>query len=409
MKLSKAYKYRIYPDEQQKQYIHKHIGCSRYLYNNALEYKKMMYDRYKKNVRINIDISRQLTIVKKTEGLEFLSEVDSSSLIYALRNLETAYSNFFKGLSSFPKYRKKTHNKYQTYRLKLDQEKQLVYFHKMNKPVKIKLHRNIPENAKYNNQTIERKGNRYYISFSCEIEISDIEIKPVKENTTIGIDAGIKDLLILSNGEKIENKKYLDKNLKKLKRENRRLSRKQKGGENWKKQSIKIAKLHDDIFNTRNDYQNKIADRLTKKYDTICVEDLNLKGLIKNKKLSRQFSDVAIGNLFLKIQNKCLERGKNIIKIDKFEPTSKTCNICGHKLKELKLSIRNWTCPDCDIKHDRDINAAINIKNFGLKKLNTEATPEINACGVAKVQLKCGGRQRSRNTIKNNIVIENCL
>ncbi len=207
---------------------------------------------------------------------------------------------------------------------------------------------------------------KFFVSILADIE--QIEPKPIKESTTVGVDVGVRAFATLSDGVQVENPQFLKKSEKKLKREQRRLSRKKRGSHNREKQRIKVAKVHEHIANQRNDFLNRVSDALLKAYDTIAIEDLNIKGLTKNHHLAKSISDVGISSFFTMLKAKALQRGKNVIVIGQFDPSSKMCSNCGNIKRELKLSDRIYHCDACGLTIDRDLNAAINTKRFALIK-----------------------------------------
>ena len=359
----KSYKYRIYPDQNQKELLSKIFGQVRFVYNLGLETKIQAYTGNKKHLTC-FDLNKQITDLKK--DIEWLNESPSQALQMSIRNLDNAYTNFFRG-AGFPKFKSKYSK--QSFQLpqgvKLSENKKQIYIPKL-KMVDIDYHREFKGDIK--TITVSKSvTNKYYISILVDNKKEKPEKKPIKLETTVGIDLGIKDLAITSDGKKFENQGFLKSNLRLLRIEQRSLARKQKGSNHYKKQKLKVALLHEHIKNQRFDYLHKISKFLVDNYDTICIENLATSNMMKNKKLSRAIGDVGWYMFKSFLEYKCDWYGKNLSIIGRFDPSSKTCSKCGSINKDLTLNDREWTCQVCGYQHDRDINAAINIRNFGLR------------------------------------------
>ena len=370
----KAYKYRIYPTKAQKTLIEKHFGSTRFLYNYFLDYRQKEYAKGNKKVGYMITQS-ELTKLKKLDEYKWLNECGSQSLQMALRDLDSAFTKFFKKQGGYPKYKSKKHT-HQSFtapqNIKVVNNR--VYLPKFTKDgLKVKLHREIPNNATLKQATISRQNNQYFISILID---DNIPIpKPTKAKTAVGLDMGISDLIITSDGKKYENKKYFIKSQKRLKKLQRRLSKKKRFSNNRQKAKLKVQKLHTKVTNQRKDYLHKISNEITNQYDIICLETLNVKGMIRNKHLSKSIADVAWSEFIRQLEYKAKWKGKTIIKIDKWFPSSQICSYCGANTGKKPLNIRKFDCPQCgktDI--DRDINATINIKNYGLGQLDNRNT-----------------------------------
>ena len=354
----KAFKYRLYPTPEQSDLLNKHIGASRFVYNLALETKQMAWAGNRVNLNC-FDLIKQLPELKKE--CEWLKEVNSQSLQQPIRNLDNAFTRFFKGQGNFPKFKKKSNGG----RFNIPQSVSIkdgkLVIPKFKKGIDITLHRPIKGEIRQATITKTPTG-KYFVSILCE---TGEEIKPkveIEESTSVGVDLGIKTFAVTSDGEFFENPKFLRESLSKLKYLQRKFS-KNKG----KRTKEKIAKLHEKIANQRKDFLHKASRKLISDNQTICIEDLNIKGMVANHKLALSISDCGWSMFVDMLEYKAEWHGKNILKIGRFEPSSKTCSCCGSINKELTLKDREWTCSKCNTLLDRDVNASINIKNFALK------------------------------------------
>ena len=377
----KAYRYRLYPDKEQQELINKHIGCCRYIYNYGLEMKTKAYQESKKAIS-RFDIQRELPKLKKSEETSFLKEVNSLSLQAALACLDNAFTRFFKEKKGFPKFKSKRDSR-QSFQIvqntRVDFESNRIYIPKFKEGVKCKLHRRFDGEIKTSTISKTPTG-KYFISILVKLQDDIPTKKPIDENKAVGVDLGIKTFATLSNEQEIQNPKNLKNAIKKLKRLQRKLSKKAKGSNNSEKARRKLAVQYEKVTNRRNDFLEKVTYYLVSTYDTICLETLSTKNMMQNHHLAQALSDVAIGRFNQLIEQKAEWYGKNILRIGRFEPSSKTCT-CGYINKDLKLSQRVWTCPNCGRTHQRDLLAANNIKRFAFCKNNTAGTAEINACG----------------------------
>ena len=370
----RAYKYRIYPTEDQKVFLAKTFGCCRFVYNWALSLKITAYKERKKTLG-NVYLTNLMKSELKAEH-EWLSEVNSQSLQSALRNLDTAYTNFFRNTKAvgFPKFksRKDRQSFLCPQHCRVDFEKGTITIPKA-KDIPAVLHRKFKGTVKTVTVSMTPSG-KYFASVLVDTTIQELSASAIQCDTALGIDLGIKSLAVCSDGRTFDNPKNLQRSLDRLKLLQKRLSRKQKGSANHNKARIRVARLQERIANSRKDNLHKITHALThdSQVRTICMEDLNVKGMQRNHHLAQAVVDASFGMFLTLLEYKCRWYGVNLIKIDRFAPSSKTCSQCGYVYKELKLSERSWTCPECGTHHDRDFNAACNIKEFGLKTLPTE-------------------------------------
>ena len=365
----KSYKYRIYPNKKQEELIQKTFGCCRFVYNQTLTYRINLYKTEKKSIN-KFDCNNYKNQILKKEYI-WLKEVDKFALENAVFNMDFAYQMFFKKDNGFPKFKSK-HNHRKSYKTNFSNNNIEISFeeNKIKLPklkwIKAKIHRSF--SGKIKSATISQNpSEKYYVSVLVETEY----IPFTHIDSVIGIDLGIKDLIITSNGEKLDNIHTTKKYEKKLAKEQRRLEHKVKGSKNREKQRIKVAKIHEKIHNTRLNYLHKISHKLIIENQVIVSEDLAVSNMIKNHNLAKAISDCSWYELTRQLQYKSEWNGRQYIKIGRFVPSSQTCHVCGYINKGTKdLSVREWKCPNCHTVHDRDINAAINILNKGLRLLN---------------------------------------
>ena len=360
--MQKGIKFRAYPNAEQKNLIDRTFGCCRLIYNKGLDMRKTAFVD---GAQIGYtQTSAMLTDLKKLKNMAFLKDVDSIALQQSLRDLDRAYKNFFSKRSGYPRFKSK-HDHFQSYRTINQGDNIRIVGKYLKLPklgyLKIKQSMNV---SHINNVTIERTPTgKYFIVLNVEFTP---EIRP-NDGCIIGIDVGIKDFYTDSNGNTVDNPKFLEKTTKKLIREQRKLSRKQKDSNNRNKQRLRVARVHERITNQRNDFLQKQSTILIRENQTVCVEDLNIKGMVRNHKLARSISSASWSKFYEMLEYKASWYGCEIIKVPTFYPSSQTCNVCGYKNPIIKnLSIRYWECPQCHTKHDRDTNAAINILSKGL-------------------------------------------
>lgn len=365
--MEKAYKFRMYPNKKQEEIINKTFGCCRFVYNTFLAKRIKVYENSKETYSYK-QCSSDLTILKKE--LLWLKEPDKFSLQNSLKDLEVAYKNFFRSKEvGFPKFKSKKTNRF-SYRTNFTNNN-IEYCGKHIKLPKLGMvkirDKHIPQGRILNATVSREPSGKYYVSLCC----TDIEIYLFdKTNTSIGLDLGIKDFCTFSNGKSVENHKYLEKSLNKIAKLQKELSRKTIGSSNRNKARVKVAKLQEKIKNQRKDFLHKLSTRLIKENDVICIESLQIKDMIKDNKSNyrRSIVNVSWYEFTRQLEYKANWYGREIIKVDKYFASSQLCNVCNYKNISIKdLSIRKWKCPQCGTNNHRDINAAINILNEGIK------------------------------------------
>lgn len=360
--MKKGIKFRAYPNKQQQNLINQTLGCCRFIYNKGLA---MRSDAFGRGQKIGYNqTSAMLTDLKKQDGFAFLKDVDSIALQQSLRDLDCGFKNFFEKRARHPQFKSK-HNNHQSYRTlnQGDNIRIVGKYIKLPKLGYVKIKQSM-EAGHINNVTVERTPTgKYFVVLNVDFEP---EFRP-NAGCMVGIDVGIKEFYSDSNGNTVNNPKYLEKSQRKLIREQRRLSRKQKGSNNRNKQRIKVAKVHEKITNQRNDFLQKQSTMLVSENQTICIEDLNVKGMVRNHKLAKSIASVSWSKFFTMLGYKAAWYGNDIVKVPTMYPSSQTCSCCGYKNPLVRnLAIRKWECPVCHTTHDRDTNASINILKKGL-------------------------------------------
>lgn len=396
MIVKKSYKIRLYPTKSKKVFFNKTMGACRVIYNELLY---TLQENYKNCVKVEkYDVFKQIK-----EKYTWMKDVDSNALLCSYRDLESAYNNFFSKRTKFPKFKqKKDKNTYRNGRSKI-KIKNII------KGNKIKLSKiglvNFKSNYDFSslnikkiyNITVERsKTNKYYASICCDVEIKEYE----HTGEVIGIDLGIKDLVIDSNSKKYKNPKYYNKVENKIKHLQKLYSKKVKGSKNQEKARLKLATAYEKLSNKRKDYLHKFTTKLIKENDIICIENLSVKNMTKNHKLAKAIQDASFGTLVSMLKYKATWNNRKILEIDRFFPSSKTCHCCGYIKTNLTLKDREWDCPNCGKHLDRDVNAAINIKNEGLRLLD-KSTGEVPETGVKHTPMLVENPPMDESSVKN--------
>ena len=366
--MDKAYRYRIYPNKSQKILLAKTFGCVRFVYNHFLNKKQKLYESDGTNLSYN-DMAHEVVDMKRTPEYAWLSEVDATALQSSLRNLDRAYTNFFRKNAMHPRFKSRrtycfsytSKNNHDTIRFNSG----YITLPKIG-TVRSK-NKCVPQGRIVNATVTQEPSGRYYVSLCCR----DVDVKQYpNSNNSTGIDMGIAHFCTFDDGTKVDNPKYLAKSLKKLARLQKQLSRKPRGSHNWDKARIKVARMHEHIYNQRNDFLHKLSTDIVKQNSIICIEDLDIQSMQNNQYIARDVADVSWRRFMSMLEYKSAWHGRTVVKIDRYFASSQTCHECGYKHTDVKnLNIRRWTCPECGAVHDRDVNAAINILREGQRLL----------------------------------------
>ncbi|GGA09716.1 transposase [Okeania sp. KiyG1] len=363
------------------------MGCVRLVYNKALAARTQAWHENKQRVSYK-QTSAMLTSWKKQEDLDFLAQVSCVPLQQGLRHLQQAFTNFFSGRANYPKFKKKRNGGSAEFTKSAFRWKDgKVYLAKCSSPLPIRWSRQLPPGCVPSTITVRlNPSGRWSVSLRVN-ETRDLRLKPIKKQ--IGIDLGITNLLTTSDGKTFANPKNLNKLHKKLRLAQKSLDRKTKGTNNYQKARLKVARIHAKIKDSRLDYTHKLTTQLIRENQTIVVEDLAVKNMVKNHKLARAISDANWGELVRQLEYKAEWYGRQLIKIDRYFPSSKRCSSCGHVVEKLPLNIREWDCPECGSHHDRDVNASINILRMGTRVGDRrKGTPTLEGCGRSSVSLR---------------------
>ncbi|MFM8293854.1 MAG: RNA-guided endonuclease InsQ/TnpB family protein [Microcystaceae cyanobacterium] len=362
--MEKAFRFRFYPTPEQESLLRRTLGCVRLVYNKALHERTQAW--YERQERVGYaETSSLLTNWKKKEDLDFLNDVSCVPLQQGLRHLQSAFTNFFAGRTGYPAFKKKRNGgsaEFTKSAFKFRNNE--IYLAKCSEPLAIRWSRQIPKGCEPSTVTVSlHPSGRWHIS----IRFDDPTIKPLPVNEkAIGIDLGVTSLMADSNGEKVTNPKHFKKHQKRLKKAQKNLARKQKGSKNREKARVKVAKIHLEISDARKDFLHKLTTRLVRENQVIAVESLAVKNMVKNHKLALAISDSGWGELIRQLDYKCRWYGRKLVEIDRWFPSSKRCNCCGHMVEKMPLNVREWQCPSCGTNHDRDVNASKNILAAGL-------------------------------------------
>lgn len=369
----KAYKYKIKPDKQQEELISKFFGCVRYIYNWGLNKKTSAYKDDGTKIGY-VQLAKELTLLKKTEEHIWLNECTNEALQQSLRSLDNAFTAFFRKKAKYPKFKSKKHTRNSVKFINSVHFDFNNWTVKLPKLGKVKLCKNRPFDlsvCKQGTCTVSRDNCGTYW---CVITVDDLQPKPTKtklaKDNAVGVDLGIKDYATLSDGTKFTNPKHLEQTQKKLAHLQKVFARTKKDSRNHERMRIKVAKCHRSITNKRRDFLHKLSTYLMRNYDVVCLEDLNVKGMEQNHHLARAIQGAAWSEFVRQLEYKSDWYGKNVLFIGRFEPSSKLCHCCGHIYSGLTLKERKWVCPVCGETHDRDVNAAINIRNISFDKQN---------------------------------------
>ena len=362
--MEKAFRYRCYPTPEQESLLRRTLGCVRLVYNKALHERTQAW--YERQERVGYpETSTMLTQWKKQEELDFLNEVSCVPMQQGLRHLQTAFTNFFAGRAKYPNFKKKRNGgsaEFTKSAFKFKNKE--IYLAKCSEALPIRWSRQIPKECEPSSVTVSlHSSERWHISI--RFDDPTIQPLPVSENA-VGIDLGVTSLIATSNGEQLANPKHFKKHRKRLKKAQKNLSRKQKGSKNREKARIKVAKIHLKIADSRKDFLHKTTTQLVRENQTIAVESLAVKNMVKNHKLALAISDSGWSELIRQLDYKCRWYGRTLVAIDRWFPSSKRCSSCGHIVDKMPLNIREWTCPECGSNHDRDVNASKNILAAGL-------------------------------------------
>ena len=387
--VQRAYKFRFYPTDEQQQQLAQTFGCCRKVYNHFLAYRSDAW--YERQERITeVDTINMLPGLKKGD-LPYLKDVSSVPLQQALRHLQRGFVNFWEGRAAYPTFQSKHQKQSATYArngFRFDRSQHRLSIAKLGY-VHVKWSQDVPVDPSTVILSKTQSG-RYYVSLRCEVEVQPLPAVTQE----IGIDVGLTHTATLSNGEKIGNPRHTRKYEKKLARAQREMARKQKGSQNRQKARLKVAKIHQKMSDCRMDFVHQMTTRLIRENQVIVVEDLNIRGLVRNHNLAKHIADVSWGEIFRQLAYKAEWYGRTFVKIDRFYPSSKRCSGCGSIVDKLPVSIRAWTCPTCDAVHDRDHNAAKNIVAAGQAVL---------ACGSGVRPKRTAGREGNRSRSRNRL------
>lgn len=353
-----------------------YFGSVRFVYNHFLAKRKEQYEKTRKSSNY-YEQAKELAAMKKTEAYSWLKEINSQTLQHVLRHLETAYVNFFKGRTRFPRFHSKKHGGSFAIPQHFKVEGNRIFIPKFKGGIKFAKSQEVKGELRNMTVSVTPSG-KYYVCIMAQVEAEDLE----KTNQSVGIDLGLKDFVITSNGDRYSSNKFIQKCSKKLATMQKHLSRKKKGSASWNRQRIKVARLQEKIMSSRKDKLHKISIDLIRRYDVVCCENLNVKGLVRNHHLAKSISDASWSTFVTMLEYKAKWYGKTLVKIGRFYPSSKTCHHCGHVNDDLSLADRYYTCPYCGELIDRDLNAAKNILDEGLRNISAGTVDYTDGEGV---------------------------
>ena len=379
--IKRTYRYRLYPGEAQKAELARTFGCSRWVYNWALETKTKAYYQDEDSIGF-ADLSRRLTQQKKSEETEWLQEVSAVTLQQSLRNLNQAFTNFFEGRAEYPSFKSKRGDQTARYvgtafDIREENGKRKLHLSKMPGLINIRWSRELPSEPSSCTVTKNAAG-QYHVCFVCTEEAHLLPRVNGEDGDLafVGVDLGIESLAVLSTGEKVGNPRWFENEYKRLRREQQKLSRKEKKGpngpsNNWERQRKRVAKIHQRIQDRRKDFIEKLTTRLVENFDVIVVENLSVKNMQQNGRLAHHIGQAGWNQIVRRLRDKCDWYGRTLVIADKWFPSTKRCSACGHIGESKPLDVREWTCSECGTHHDRDINAAKNLSRVG--QTRTEA------------------------------------
>lgn len=394
----KAYRYQLDPSATQRQFFARAFGSARYTYNWALEQRVNAYQQEKKRLTA-YDLNKLLTALKQEEGKEWMYETPNVCLQQAIRNMDSAFTRFFREKKGFPRFRSKYGKQRVQFidNVKVDFEASKI---KLPKIGWVRIHNPRPFEGKMGTVTVSNNAaGKYFVSVLVHTPDPIPEKRPVNEATAVGIDVGLHEYYVLSDGTRVANPRHYQNSEKRLAVLQRRLSKKQKGSNRRKRAKLAVAKCHYRIACQRNDFLHKLTSQLVKNHDTLVIEDLNVAGMLKNHCLSKHISSASWSEFFRQLEYKCEWGGKNLVRIGRFEPSSRLCT-CGFVNRDLTLKDRTWNCPSCGEVHDRDLLAARNIKMFGLEKTNLigQVSGAVSAAEDVETPAVAGSVKRQVNT-----------
>jgi len=396
--INKSYKVRIYPNKEQKVLLEKHFGCIRFVYNHFLNVRNLEYKENKINLNYVVTANK-LSEMKNLENFNFLNEVNSQSLQWSLKYLDNSFRNFFRGQTKFPNFKKKSNN--QSFKVPVNStfkiEKNKIIIPKFREGIHFRGKLELKNLIKFNSINISKTASdKYYASLQGEFNYTP----KVQNDNKVGIDLGLKKFLITDTGVKFDNPKFLKKQLKKLKYKQKQLSKKNKGSNNRQKQRILVSLIHEKISNKRNDFLHKLSQKIVNENQIICLENLSVKNMIKNHKLAQSISDVSWSKFVDMLKYKSDWNDRQLVQIDRFYPSSKSCSACHYINEGLTLKDGEWTCPSCNTHHDRDVNAAKNILIQGINILSGSGTEsDIKQKPVEALRLRKSKKQESHSSL----------